>query len=301
MAHDHLQTHKINSTSGRLIITVILNFVITIAQIIGGIISGSLSLISDALHNLSDALSMAISYVALRLKRKDSSYNHTFGLKRAEILAAFINSSVLVGISIYLFYEAVVRFFNPSVIDGKLMLIVAVIGLAANVIGMILLRKDSGESMNIRSSYLHLLTDTISSVAVILGGLAIYYFDVYWIDPLLTVIIGVYILKESYSIVIDSVHVLMEGAPKEINIDEVVESISELDAVEDVHHIHVWSVGENDTYFEAHINVKDMLISEAKPVQAEIEKILKQKFKINHVTLQFACISCLNNNIIAED
>lgn len=272
MAHDHLQTHKINSTSGRLIITVILNFVITIAQIIGGIISGSLSLISDALHNLSDALSMAISYVALRLKRKDSSYNHTFGLKRAEILAAFINSSVLVGISIYLFYEAVVRFFNPSVIDGKLMLIVAVIGLAANVIGMILLRKDSGESMNIRSSYLHLLTDTISSVAVILGGLAIYYFDVYWIDPLLTVIIGVYILKESYSIVIDSVHVLMEGAPKEINIDEVVESISELDAVEDVHHIHVWSVGENDTYFEAHINVKDMLISEAKPVQAEIEK-----------------------------
>ncbi|MBZ0178012.1 MAG: cation diffusion facilitator family transporter [Melioribacteraceae bacterium] len=301
MAHDHLQIHKINSTSGRLIITVILNFVITIAQIIGGIISGSLSLISDALHNLSDALSMAISYVALRLKRKDSSYNHTFGLKRAEILAAFINSSVLVGISIYLFYEAVVRFFNPSVIDGKLMLIVAVIGLAANVIGMILLRKDSGESMNIRSSYLHLLTDTISSVAVILGGLAIYYFDVYWIDPLLTVIIGVYILKESYSIVIDSVHVLMEGAPKEINIDEVVESISELDAVEDVHHIHVWSVGENDTYFEAHINVKDMLINEAKPVQAEIEKILKQKFKINHVTLQFECISCLNNNIIAED
>lgn len=301
MAHNHSYSHKVNSTSGRLIITVILNFIITIAQIIGGIISGSLALISDALHNLSDALSMVISYVALRLKRKDSSYNHTFGLKRAEILAAFINSSVLVGISIYLFYEAVVRFFEPNVIDGKLMLIVAVIGLAANVIGMILLKKDSGESMNIRSSYLHLLTDTISSVAVILGGFAIYYFNVFWIDPLLTILIGVYILKASYSIVLESVHVLMEGAPKKISIDEVVESIRRIERVEDVHHIHIWSVGENDTYFEAHINVTDMLISEAKPIQAEIEKMLKQKFWINHVTLQLACSQCLNNSIIAEN
>lgn len=301
MAHNHLHSHKIKSTSGRLIITVVLNFVITVVQIIGGIISGSLSLISDALHNLSDALSMVISYIALRLKSKDSSYNHTFGLKRAEILAAFINSSVLVGISIYLFYEAAVRFFNPNIIDGKLMLIVAVIGLAANVIGMMLLKKDSGESMNIRSSYLHLLTDTISSVAVILGGLAIYYLNVYWIDPVLTILIGIYIIKESYSIVISSVHVLMEGAPKEISINEIVESINRIEMVEDVHHIHIWSIGENDTYFEAHINMPDMMISEVKPIQAEIEEMLNQKFNINHITLQFICSRCSNNNIIAEN
>ena len=172
-----------------------MNIIITIAEVIGGIISGSLSLISDALHNFSDAISVIISYIAIKLKGKDNSHKHTFGYKRAEILAAVINSSVLVAISIYLFYEAILRFQNPEPIKGVLMTIVALIGLVANIIGTMLLKRDAAISMNIRSSYLHLLTDAISSVAVILGGLAILFWNIYWIDPVLTILIAAYITR----------------------------------------------------------------------------------------------------------
>jgi len=189
------QKYSYSSTGLRLLITVILNIIITVAEVIGGIISGSLSLISDALHNFSDAISVIISYIAINLKGKDNSYKHTFGYKRAEILAAVINSSVLVTISIYLFYEAILRFQNPEPIKGVLMTIVALIGLVANIIGTLLLKRDAATSMNIRSSYLHLLTDAISSVAVILGGLAILFWNIYWIDPVLTILIAAYITR----------------------------------------------------------------------------------------------------------
>ena len=171
--HNHINTSLFESTKGRLLFTIVLNFIITIAQIIGGILSGSLALISDALHNLSDGVSIIISYIALKLKSRDNSPKHTFGLKRAEILAALINSAVLIAICIYLFYEAIVRFMNPVEIKAGLMSIIAFIGLLANVLAVLLLRRDSKKSMNIRSAYLHLIGDTVSSVAVIIGGAAI--------------------------------------------------------------------------------------------------------------------------------
>jgi cobalt-zinc-cadmium efflux system protein len=238
-------THSHSSTGIRLVITIILNFTITVAEIIGGIISGSLSLISDALHNFSDGVSVIISYFAIRLKRRDYSSKHTFGFKRAEILAAVINSSVLVVISIYLFYESIIRFQNPEPIKGVLMTTVATIGLTANIIGTLLLKRDAATSINIRSSYLHLLTDAISSVAVILGGLAIVFWNIYWIDPVLTILIAVYITRESFKILSDAIHVLMEGAPPGISIKDIQNEVEALDEVEDIHHLHIWTVGEN--------------------------------------------------------
>jgi cobalt-zinc-cadmium efflux system protein len=203
MAHKH--THS--STGIRLLITVILNVLITVAEIIGGIISGSLALISDALHNFSDAISVIISYIAIKLKGRDNSPKHTFGFKRAEILAAVINSSVLVAISVYLIYQAVLRFQHPEPIKGVLMTVVASIGLAANIAGTLLLKRDAKTSMNIRSSYFHLLSDAVSSVAVITGGLAIVLWNIYWIDPVLTILISIYITRESYKILFEAMHV----------------------------------------------------------------------------------------------
>ncbi len=299
MAHHHHQhTPDISSVGRRLFLTMGLNFLITITEVVGGILSGSLALISDALHNFSDGISVIISYIALRLKQRDFSYRHTFGLKRAEILAAIINSSVLIVISIYLFYESLLRFWYPQPIRGQMMTIVALVGLVANVLGTILLHRDSRHSMNIRSAYLHLLSDAISSVGVVLGGVAIILWNITWVDPILTILIGLYILRESFRIVAEAVHVLMEGAPTDLSLEAVKEAVEALEDVQDIHHIHVWMVGENDVHLEAHVNVRDMLISESEALREKIEHLLQEKFNIAHITLQFECNRCTNEGLI---
>lgn len=298
--HNHININLFESTKGRLLFTIVLNFIITVAQIIGGILSGSLALISDALHNFSDGVSIIISYIALKLKSRDNSSKHTFGLKRAEILAALINSTVLIAICVYLFYEAIVRFMNPVEIKAGLMSIVAFVGLLANIIAVLLLRRDSKSSMNIRSAYLHLIGDTVSSVAVIAGGIAIALWDINWIDPFLTIVIGIYIIKESYSILAEAVHVLMEGAPLNIDIEEIKKEVELFNEVENIHHIHLWMVGDNDVHLEAHVSVSDMLISKSDILREKIEEALHNKFAIEHITLQFECNGCTDVGLIKQ-
>ena len=302
MGHNHIHTNEgdFEKVKGRLFITLLLNLLITIAEIIGGILSGSLALISDALHNFSDGISIVISYIALKLKQRNNSMKHTFGLKRAEILAAVINSSVLIIICVYLFYEAVERFFNPQQINAGIMSIVAVIGLVANFIGTVLLKSGSKNSMNIRSSYLHLLGDTVSSVAVILGGIAILFWNIYWLDPLLTILIGIYIIRESYFILSDAIHVLMEGAPLNISIEDIQNEVEKFSEVENIHHIHLWMVGDNDAHLEAHVNVNDMKISESDQLRLRIENSLHEKFGIHHITLQFECNQCSDTGLLGK-
>lgn len=278
----------------------LLNILITVVQIVGGIISGSLALISDALHNLSDAVSIIISYIAIRLKKHDNSERHTFGLKRAEILAAVINSSVLIAIYIFLFYEAFLRFLNPGKIEAGIMTLIASIGFIANVIGTILLKRDSKNSINIRSSYIHLLSDSVSSVAVILAGLAISVWNILWIDPLLTILIGIYIIKESYNILFEAVHVLMEGAPSNISLDEVKKEVEKFSEVKDIHHIHIWTVGDGDIHLEAHVNISDIKISESDKLRFKIEQKIESIFHIHHITLQFECNQCLEDGLLGK-
>ena len=298
MAHHHHHEPDLTSVGFRLFLTMGLNFLITIAEVVGGILSGSLALISDALHNFSDGISVIISYIALRLKQRDFSYRHTFGLKRAEILAAIINSSVLIIISVYLFYESILRFINPEPIRGQLMTIVALVGLAANVLGTILLHRDSRHSMNIRSAYLHLFSDAVSSVGVVLGGIAIMYWNATWVDPVLTILIGLYIIRESFHIVAQAVHILMEGAPPDLSLKEIQQEVESLPEVQDIHHLHVWMVGENDVHLEGHVNVQDMLISESEKLREKIEHLLREKFHIAHITLQFECNRCTDEGLI---
>lgn len=300
MGHNHSHSDVLAATKGRLIFVILLNLVITSVEIIGGLISGSLALISDALHNFSDSISIVISYIALKLKHRKNSPRHTFGLKRAEILAAVINSAVLIVISFYLFYEAAKRFAEPAAIEPGIMSIVALVGLIANLLAVILLKKDSRSSMNIRSSYLHLLSDTISSVAVLGGGIAIMLWDIYLIDPILTILIGIYILKESYSILLEAIHVLMEGAPDNISIEEIQQEVEKFSEVENIHHIHMWMVGENDIHLEAHVNVQDMKISESDRLRKKIIERLHNKFDIHHITLQFECNQCPESGLIEQ-
>ncbi|MGE0021925.1 MAG: cation diffusion facilitator family transporter [Draconibacterium sp.] len=299
MAHNHSHSDGSVTSEKNLFLTMGLNFIITIAEVIGGLVSGSLSLISDALHNFSDGIAIIISYIALRLSKKPNTARYTFGLKRAEIIAAIINASTLIIISFFLIKEAIERFSHPSPITGGIMLIVATVGLAANVIGTLLLKKGSESNLNIRAAYFHLLSDAVSSLAVIIGAVFIIFYKIYWIDPLLTILISVYILKETYSIVKESVEIVMMSSPHGIEINDVKTLVESIGGVKNIHHVHLWKMNDNDTHFEAHIEVEDMMVSETSKIQNLIEKKLHEKYEINHTTLQFECDRCDHKNIIA--
>jgi cobalt-zinc-cadmium efflux system protein len=294
--HDH---HIDRSTSMvRLFVTMMLNFLITVVEVIGGLLSGSLSLISDALHNFSDGIAIIISYIAIRLGKHPQTYKYTFGLKRAEILAAAFNAGTLIAICIYLFKESYERFVSPQYIEGRLMIVVAGIGLIANVVGTLLLKKGSKDNINIRSAYLHLFGDAISSAAVIIGGICIQLFRVYWVDPLLTVLISVYILIRSIEIVKESINVLMMGAPESVSIENIQKDLENIAGIKNIHHVHVWRLGEHDIHFEAHIDVDDMRVSQTTSLCTIVEDRLKLNHGITHVTLQFETDKCDSKNLV---
>ncbi|MCX5668499.1 MAG: cation diffusion facilitator family transporter, partial [Candidatus Omnitrophica bacterium] len=285
--------HKENNKESRLIISAGLNFATTVAQIIGGVFSGSLSLISDALHNLSDTMALVISFFAVRLAKRKNTEAQTFGYKRAEILAALFNACVLVIVSIFLFKEAFSRFSHPHPINSVLMLSVASIGLIANIVSVFLLKAHAHEDLNIRAAYVHLFSDFLSSITVIIGAVAILISKAYWIDPALTILIGIYVLREGYKIIEESTHILMEHVPKGINLREIQEFIEDIEEVKDIHHAHLWAVTERDIHFEAHINVsRDMAVSETCLLVKQVEETLKEHFAITHVTLQIEFNSC---------
>lgn len=283
--------------SGKKIFWVtVLNAAITVAEFIGGVISGSLALLSDAVHNLSDTLAIALSYIAHLISKRPKNRSKTFGYKRAEIIAAFVNSSVLFAISGMLIFEAFKRFANPQPIDGSLMMIVALIGLASNLISVLLLVKESHGNLNIRASYLHLLSDTISSVGVVIGAVAISLWQITWIDPIITLLISVYILRETFFIIKKTIDILMQSAPV-LDYDEIQRDIESLEGVINIHHVHAWMINENAKFFEAHVEMKDMSLCEVQEVMQRIEDLLKSKYSFTHTTLQPEVDRCENKQL----
>ena len=294
LQHDHTE----GTSEKNLFITMLLNFLITVVEIVGGIASGSLSLLSDAIHNFSDGIAIIVSYTAIRLSKKPRTLKYTFGLKRAELLAAIINASTLIIISFFLIKEAIGRFSNPTPITGNLMLVVAVIGLIANVVGTMLLKRGSEQNINIRAAYVHLLSDAVSSLAVIIGAVCIMMFNITWIDPLLTILISIYILKETYDIVKEAVDVIMMSSPADIDMNDLQRTVEAVPGVKNMHHIHLWRMNDTDIHFEAHIDVDDVPVSCTAEIRREIEAALHDKHDINHTTLQFECDSCSQKGLV---
>ena len=247
-----------------LLISIILNVVITAFQIVGGIISGSLALISDAVHNFSDVVSLIISYIANVLSRKKKQTLHqTFGFKRAEIIAAFINAASLIVIAIFLGIEAVKRFYNPQSIESNLVIWLALLGIAVNGFSVLLLKKDAERNLNMKAAYLHLFTDMLTSIAVLFGGLLMKYYEIFWIDAVLTLIISFYLIYLSWSVLAESLKILMLFAPEHIQIDLVVEEILKIKEIRNIHHVHIWQLNDYDCHFEAHLEFKiDLKLSE---------------------------------------
>ncbi|WP_299883561.1 cation diffusion facilitator family transporter [uncultured Lacinutrix sp.] len=286
--HSHSHSHDHNDLKGRnLLISIFLNILITAAQVVGGLVSGSLALLSDALHNFSDVLSLIVSYIADKLSKRKASLHKTFGYKRAEILAAFINAATLIIVAVLLIIEAVERFKNPQAIESNLVIWLSIVAILGNGFSVLLLKKDSETNMNMRSAYLHLLTDMMASVAVLIGGLLMKYYQLFWVDSVLTFAIALYLIYMGYDLLKASTKVLMLFTPEDIPVEEIVKEINAFKSIKNVHHIHVWQLNEEEIHLEAHIDFEnDITLSQFDKILHEVEELLYHKFEINHVNIQ---------------
>ncbi|MDX1672213.1 MAG: cation diffusion facilitator family transporter [Balneolaceae bacterium] len=291
--HAHLHNREgSGSTETRLWISIVLNGIITLAEFIGGIISGSLSLLSDALHNLNDTVSLGISLISRKISKKEASADKTFGYQRAELIGAFINLIALVIIALFLITEGVERFYDPQPINGMIMFVVAIIGLLGNLITAILLYRDSKESLNIKSAYVHILSDGLSSVGVIIAGYLILQYNLIIADTILTFLIAGYILWHSYYMLRDTINILMESTPAEIELDEVKVAMTRVSDVLDVHHIHVWRLDEQNILLESHVVIDEENLDRMEDIKSELKNLLKSQFNIHHSTLEFEFEPC---------
>ncbi|MBT8285809.1 MAG: cation transporter [Flavobacteriaceae bacterium] len=303
MAHSHHHHHHHQKLSGKkLLISILLNIIITLAQVIGGIISGSLALLSDALHNFSDVLSLIISYLANRFTSKKASVTKTFGYKRAEIMAAFVNSATLIVIAVVLIKEAVERFLQPEPIAPALVIWLSALGILVNGFSVLLLKKEAGQNMNMKSAYLHLLTDMMASVAVLIGGLLMYFYQLYWVDPFLTIVIGLYLIYMGYDLLKSSTKVLMLFTPDQIKVDDIVKIVGDHPAIKNVHHVHIWQLNEREIHLEAHMDFYENInLNTFDDILKDIEEKVFHEFGITHLSIQPEFGKCHSNEVIVQD
>jgi len=304
MSHSHSHSHSHNNDlNGRnLLISIVLNIVITVAQVVGGLMSGSLALLSDALHNFSDVVSLIISYIANKLVKRKASLKRTFGYKRAEILAAFINASTLIIVAILLIIEAVERFQNPKEIESNLVIWLSIIAIFGNGFSVLLLKQNADDNMNMKSAYLHLLTDMMASVAVLIGGLLMMFYQIWWIDSVLTFVIAIYLIVMGWDLLKDAFKVLMLFTPEATSVKAIVEDIQAIETIKNVHHVHIWQLNEQEIHLEAHIDfTEDITISQFDVILHEIEELVFHKYDINHINIQPEFGKCDAKDVIVQD
>ena len=281
--HHH---HTPESDRG-LLGAVFINILLTLAQVVGGVISGSLSLIADALHNLSDATSLGIALFARAISRKPADKTKSFGYQRAEVIAALINLTLLITVSLYLVYEAVWRILEPQVVTGLIIVMVAGVAFVVDMVTALITFRMSKNSLNMKAAFLHNLADALTSIGVIIAGVLILLYQWYWVDTLLTFCIAVFVLWQSIIILPKTIHLLMEGTPENLSTEEIKASLEEAKDVEDVHHIHVWNLDEHRIALEAHVVVATNELQEVEVIKRNLKEILKDRFKITHSTLEF--------------
>lgn len=285
MSHDH----GIDSKQGdkRVGIAIVANLILTVAQVIGGILAGSLALIADALHNFSDVASLVIAFGARKIARRPADVRMTFGYGRVEIVAALINYTTLIVIGLYLIYEGGMRFIDPPEVKGWLVVILGSVALAVDALTALLTYSMQKGSVNIRALFLHNLSDALASVAVIVGGSLILLYDLRWVDPLITILIAAYILYLAFTEIGGVIHTLMLGSPPEIDTDTVIDAVVDVDGVTEVHHVHFWQMGEHEAALDTHVVVDCDRWGDLEEIKLAIKARLENEFGIGHSTLEF--------------
>ncbi len=295
--------HKrsISSYQGNLLIALFITGAIMVAEVIGGLLSNSLALLSDAGHMFMDVLALLLSFLALRFATRPATQKQTFGFYRLEILAALINGTVLLALSLFIFYEAYQRFIQPREIRGFIMLGVAAIGLGANIISALVLKAGSHESLNVKGAFLHVIGDLLSSVGVILGGAIILLTGWKRVDSIISFVIGVIILIGAYRLVMESVHILLESTPKDIGLNEVIDGVKTIEGVRDLHHVHLWTITSGIYALSAHVLIEDQMTSRSSQILEDIDRFLRERFNIDHTTIQFECEACQTDFVCRLD
>ena len=297
-SHHHVD---VKDTSGsRLLFTLALNLIIPVAQVIGGVYAHSMALISDATHNFSDFVAILLAYIAHRIGKKGASFQNTFGYKRAEILAATINVAILIGASAFIVYEAVERFYHPESVFGKVVILLAGVGILGNGLSAWLLHRDSKHSLNVRGAFLHMIGDLLTSVMVLVSGTILLFKPWYWLDPLLSILIVLFILKNCWSILKASTGILMNATPEGLDLEEIKNFLEQIPGVCGIHYLHAWNISTSSIGFSCHVEVLDQRVSKTEAIGETIRHELFHRFGIDHPILQFETGTCGNGGVLCE-
>jgi cobalt-zinc-cadmium efflux system protein len=295
--HTHGTLSLISTNQRRLLVALTITGLMTIVELAGGLISNSLALIGDAGHMFTDTLALGLSLFALNLAKRPASQTKTYGYYRAEILAALVNGTILVLVSGYIFYEAYHRFVEPPEVRGGLMLIVAAIGLAANVVGISVLRSAGSRNLNVKGAFLHMWSDTLSSVGVIAAGAIIFVTGRTIADPIISIIIGVLILRGAGGLVWESINILLEAVPKNLDVSRINDAIRKIKGVRDIHDVHLWAITSGMYAMSCHLLIEDQMVSNCTQIVDEVNRMLSQEFGISHSTVQLECEECENSPV----
>ena len=291
MSHDHNHAHQ---HDGKLNFAVFINIILTIVQIIGGVLSGSLSLIADALHNLSDAGAILIAIFARKIARRPANSKMTFGFKRAEILGALINSTTLIIVGLYLIYESISKFFNPQPIEGWIVVWIASIALIIDAVtAWLTYQSGAKNNLNLKAAFIHNMSDALASVAVIIAGSLIILYQWYIVDLLATIVISVYVIYHGYSLAKQTMIILMQAVPENIDIDEICEELESLTMVSKIWHLHVWQLDDKEIFLEASL---EFTPSNSQYDLNPIKDLLKDKYGIHHSTIENSANNAYGNN-----
>jgi cobalt-zinc-cadmium efflux system protein len=304
---DHLSTHTHShlrqaskQTARRLSISLFLTLAFVILEAGAGIFADSLALLTDAAHNLTDVIALGLTWFAIRITAQPANAQRTYGYHRAGILVALLNSTTLVLISIGIFYEAYRRFLSPPHVQSSILISVGLIAVIINLATALLVHQGSEHDLNLRSAFVHLMGDVLSTVGAVIAGVIIYFTDANWLDPLVSVLIGFLILYNAWGILRDAVDILLESTPRDVNIKNMVDDIIQVDGVLGIHDIHVWSLTQSLRTMSAHILTEDRHISAGAQIQHQIGELLQHRYNIAHATLQLECVDCFPDSLYCD-
>lgn len=269
-----------------ILVAIIINIFITISEVAVGLFIGSLALVSDAVHNFSDVGALGLSWWGEKVKKRSNTKNKTFGYKRAEILIALLNSLVLLGVISFILFEAIQRIFDPTEITSGAMIVVAIIALVGNGFATYILEKDAHKNLNLKSAWLHSMQDALFSLGVVIGAVLIYFFHWYIIDPIISIILSIYIFKEIYELLRHIVDILMESVPQDIDFEKVKQILENFPNVKNANDIHIWQTDSSSRFLSAHLEIENVENGQRNELLLQIQKMLEEDFKINHTTIQ---------------
>jgi cobalt-zinc-cadmium efflux system protein len=293
--HSHTHSHlhdAARQTTTRLSWSLAITLAFVIFEAAAGYLANSLALMTDATHNMTDVIALGLSWFAIRLTIQPANAQKTYGYHRAGILVALLNSTTLILISLGIFYEAYKRFISPPEVQASILIFVGLIAVAVNLVTALLVHRGSESDLNLRSAFVHLMGDVVSTIGAVIAGIFIYFTGANWLDPFVSVLIGLLILYNAWGILRDAVDILLESTPRDVDMKKMVVEITQLDGVLGVHDLHVWSITQNLRTMSAHVLTEDISVSAGAEIQNRINELVYHRYNIAHATLQLECIDC---------